>query len=243
MAEISSDFMMKLTGLLGQDKDAITKKIEGLGIDDVIGLLDATATDDTAKIKAILGKSESLDDDNSVKIEDPTKSESAEDEDKFIGNIGDDVRVGDEEGTIKIPHGPNNTVGVMIDGKLRMVKAKDVKPLKEGVLGFAPMLDLQRMQQLAGIAAPEAANDEEEESTVEMAPIMGEQPVTASNVRYITRADLMQIPVESPLPFGTLMALMNDIERSLPELKVKDAKEIRARLNQLMTKLNESRTK
>ena len=72
-------------------------------------------------------------------------------------NIGDTVSVKGEEATIKIPSAPRDTVGVMINGELKMVDKKNVRTLDEAVLGMTampglkPNNDLQRIRELAGM--------------------------------------------------------------------------------------------
>lgn len=68
----------------------------------------------------------------------------------------------DEEATIKITRGPKNTVGVNVQGELKMIDRKEIKKRRvqpkaervdEGVIGMTEMPGLRRMQQLAGIPA------------------------------------------------------------------------------------------
>lgn len=68
----------------------------------------------------------------------------------FFG-IGDKVQFGEHEVTIQIPHGPGDTVGVLLDGVLQMVNRGEIDPVNEGVLGMSLMPGLQRMRELAGI--------------------------------------------------------------------------------------------
>jgi hypothetical protein len=74
-----------------------------------------------------------------------------------IFNIGDPVAVDGEEATVKVPSGPGDTVGVLINGELKMVNKNSVHPITEGVLGMTPMPglkpsgDLQRIRELAGL--------------------------------------------------------------------------------------------
>ena len=88
------------------------------------------------KNKRILRKSTEMDEESS---------------DDSVYNIGDNVAVDGEEATVKIPRAPGNTVGVLINGELKMVDKKKVHKLDEGVLGMTDMPGLKRMQELAGI--------------------------------------------------------------------------------------------
>lgn len=65
--------------------------------------------------------------------------------------IGQDVMVGEESGTVKIPRGPNGTVGVIMNGQLEMVSETEIN-LNEGVLGaMKPVNPLFRLRELAGL--------------------------------------------------------------------------------------------
>lgn len=66
-------------------------------------------------------------------------------------SIGSEVKVGGEDGVVKIPNGPGDTVGIMIDGELEMVKNGDVDALNEAILGMSHLPGLNRMMELAGI--------------------------------------------------------------------------------------------
>lgn len=222
MTEKTSDFLMKLADLIGDDRKSVMKKIEGLDVDQMIDLLDAVNSGDASRVSDIIGQNESLDDETDGPV--VSGGDEADDETAYDATIGDEVTVNGKEGKVKIAKAPNDTVGVIIDGKLTMVKARDVKPIKEHVLGMTPMGDLRRMQELAGIASMPA-----EEMPVAMAA-----PTERPQVQVVRIEDIQ------PLSIGEIMASFVEIERSLPELKVKDAKDVRARLNQLMGKLNES---
>lgn len=65
--------------------------------------------------------------------------------------IGESVLVDGYEATVQIPHGPNGTIGVIMDGELTMVSESQVQ-LNEGVLGMTSMNPLFRLRELAGLA-------------------------------------------------------------------------------------------
>lgn len=66
--------------------------------------------------------------------------------------IGEDVMVGEVSGQIKIPHGPNGTIGVIMNGQLEMVAEHEVSRLDEGVMGMMkPVNPLFRLRELAGL--------------------------------------------------------------------------------------------
>jgi hypothetical protein len=56
---------------------------------------------------------------------------------------------------VKIPSGPNGTVGIAIDGKTKMVRATKLSKIDEAVMGGVQSLNpINRMMQLAGISVP-----------------------------------------------------------------------------------------
>lgn len=56
---------------------------------------------------------------------------------------------------IKIPSGPNGTVGIAINGKTKMVRAGKLSKIDEAVMGGVQSLNpINRMMQLAGISVP-----------------------------------------------------------------------------------------
>lgn len=58
---------------------------------------------------------------------------------------------------VQVPHGPNGTVGILLDHKLTMVPRSECKELNEHVLGMTGMPSLARMLMLAGVdTLPEA---------------------------------------------------------------------------------------
>ena len=60
-----------------------------------------------------------------------------------------------KEVEVTISCGPNSTVGIMIDGKTRMVRESKLARIEEGVMGGMQSLNpINRMMQLAGISAP-----------------------------------------------------------------------------------------
>lgn len=56
---------------------------------------------------------------------------------------------------VSIPQGPNSTVGILIQGKTRMVGEAKLTRIEEGVMGGMTQLSpINRMMQLAGISVP-----------------------------------------------------------------------------------------
>lgn len=53
---------------------------------------------------------------------------------------------------VRIQRGPHNTVGIVLNGKLKMVDKKEITHLDEHVMGMTAMPTLGRIKQLAGLA-------------------------------------------------------------------------------------------
>jgi len=190
------EFTSALEKLLGISEDEVGDLIEKLEMDQINDLITACQNDDAeAAKKAIGADTEEVEGEpelsdhelmakklfspkDKAKAEKTTKarilkkSETELGEDTDAGhsfNIGDPCAVDGEEGTVKIASAPGDTVGVMINGELKMVDKKNVHKLEEGVLGMTgmpglkPNSDLQRIRELAGLgAADEGSFDEPE---------------------------------------------------------------------------------
>ena len=56
---------------------------------------------------------------------------------------------------ISIPRGPNSCIGIIYDGKTKMVRESKLTKIDEGVMGgMTPLNPINRMMQLAGISNP-----------------------------------------------------------------------------------------
>jgi len=76
---------------------------------------------------------------------------------------GETVQFEGADCQVQIPTGPNGTVGLLIDGKVRMVRESEVSRIDEGVLGMTKVDPLYRLKELAGVksvAKPELAEDD-----------------------------------------------------------------------------------
>ena len=56
---------------------------------------------------------------------------------------------------MRIPHGPNNTVGVWFNNRLAMVPRREIKAINEHAMTMVAMPSLVRIQQLAGLNVPQ----------------------------------------------------------------------------------------
>lgn len=118
--------------------------------------------------------------------------------------IGEDVMVGEVTGQVKIPHGPNGTIGVIMNGQLEMVSETEVSHLNEGVMGMKPVNPLFRLRELAGLPRNMAEDDFEGIEVADAPEIDPEGMLAAGPVgAEPTDADVDGIgtdPVAEPMP-------------------------------------------
>lgn len=199
-----NDFITRIGKMVDADKAAILKAMETLDVDSLYKLLDALEDEDAAVVADIL-------------------SVEAKIEESYTPYVGEEVHCDGKPATVKIPKGPHETIGVIMDGNLRMVERHRVTPLSEAML--SPVGSILRMQQLAGINAPG-------EETVDI--VIDKAPVSANPL------DPQQFENRA-LEMNEVMIAFDHIARAIPDLKIRDARLLRDRLNKLMIQLNESR--
>jgi hypothetical protein len=277
------NFIAKLATLTGMNKDAVLAKLEELDVNDAMAALDAAGNGNAAEAKRLMSGTATDEDDENDKddlgadinplfqntpVESPSEETPVEDKDfgeeEIYPNVGDPVLTRDgRKGNVKIPNGPRNTVGVMIDGKLKMEKRRNLK-IEEQVMGMTGVMDLSRMRELAGMGGMMTNAGQPAASAADNAMGSLEVPSVEIEVEHAPTIDAAECPLQAvqataePLPapgsaevacndvsdcmsIDDVMSSFDQIERALPELKVKDAREIRQRVNTLMSKLNESR--
>jgi hypothetical protein len=83
------------------------------------------------------------------------KGKAMESDDRFA--IGESVVVGEQVGEVRIPHGPNGTIGVVLDGELTMVSESEVA-LNEGIVGVTQVNPILRLRELAGLPPAPISN-------------------------------------------------------------------------------------
>ncbi len=246
------NFMEGMKALLGLEDEQVEALLDELDSQSLVALADAIAKKDKLAAKRIIGSFE--DELSSLfrgkNLEPPKQNE--EDEKKkpskppkdYEFSIGDDVAIrtpktneetGEEEGdkfvsaTVYKPHAPGNTIGVKIDGKSKMVNREDVYMLKEDkleemVLGMTNMPDLGRMQQLAGIQSQAPAVEIEQ-----VAAPQNDQPAMYDREEECEMNDMAQC-----------LGALDTLENALPNIRLADVKTIRARVNGLINKMNET---
>lgn len=257
MSDQNTDVISRLSEFLSIDREEVVKRLEELDVDATMEVLDAVNNDDAERVAELMSASSNEDTESSEEQDVDELSplftktrrqkrkeaqdeapEIAEADDTYVPNIGAAVRIGDDQtdpsewqdAVVKVVRGPNDTVGVMIDGEITMVHKNEVHPIKEGVLGMTAMPAIQRMQELAGIApSPDAS------------PVQVQRVGTVATPGGV---DIQALPVATSDDVDPalcqVMTCLDDVESALGDLKVKDAKNVRARLNAMVAKLNEA---
>jgi hypothetical protein len=183
-------------------------------------------------------------------------------EEAFSPNIGDEVRINGQDGIVKVVHGPNDTTGVMIDGQTTMVKKAQVKRVKNqeavnesSMMGMSPMIDLRRMQELAGLkgaSSPLGAGRVPVDINAQEGPQEPQDAVEVT-VEPMPAPEAVAAPVAAPAPtpapapaaslpelsIDGVMTSFDQIEAALPNIALADAKTVRERINAIMAILNE----
>jgi hypothetical protein len=73
---------------------------------------------------------------------------------------GEIVEFGENKVPVHIPSGPNGTIGLLIDGKVKMVREGDITRTDEGVMGMTKIDPLYRLRELAGLRGPAIQEDD-----------------------------------------------------------------------------------
>lgn len=227
----SHDLITTIADLLHADAARVEQRMDDLDINQMLDLVDAVAMNDPARVHALMGGGM----DEAEQEETPPRRARATrarkdppvEESGYQARIGDDVLVDGKEATVKIARGPNDTVGVMIDGELTMVNKGQVRPLTEHVLGMTMLPDLKRMQELAGIAG--IATDAPEPPTA---------PGSAVEVLDVTPEPETACATETPKT--AIDAAIDQLERLLPMLRVGDYKDVAQRIQKALNVINES---
>ncbi len=95
------------------------------------------------------------------------KGRSYESIEESVYSQGESVQFEGNDCSVQIPSGPNGTVGLLIDGKVRMVRESDITRVDEGVLGMTKVDPLYRLRELAGVKASAPVVKEDDFGTVD----------------------------------------------------------------------------
>lgn len=130
---------------------------------------------------------------------------------------GEIVMFGENEVPVHIPAGPNGTIGLLVDGKVKMVREGDITRMDEGVMGMTRIDPLYRLRELAGIRGGETkvvedefeaptdplavADDFDDEVAPMAGDMMGAEPVDVS-APADGEMDLDNDPMAAPVDLG-----------------------------------------
>lgn len=220
------DFMQAMEDMLGLDEDAVEKLLDRLDADDLASLADALVNQDKARAEQVVSEADTDETVNPL-FRGDLADEGAETErrvrkvdDDYRYKLGDNVqvevtdpetgKVSHKDGTVYLPNGPNEEVGVKIQGKAKMVMRNKLNKIEETVLGMVNMPNLERMQQLAGMQP--AAPPEIEVPTAQTDPCSAAQQA---------------------------MDALDVVQTMLPNIRLADLKAIRQRILNLQTSMNE----
>jgi hypothetical protein len=143
---------------------------------------------------------------------------------------GDAVTVDGQPGVVKIPRSGNGKIGVLVNGKLRMVDAVDDATVNEA-MAFP---DLSRILALAGVSTAPAV------SVVASAKTTAPEPSCEVGAYNPTKCTAEQAANQGDDVMMTLMATLADAESMIPKIRMADAGTVRQKINAMMGKLNES---
>jgi len=226
------DFVTDLANLLSLEAKDIDVVVKHLGFDEIIDLIDAAQNKDKKRAARILGIREDSRElsgisdllasfEKDTKLRKESRMGSSKDARRYMPNINDKVIVNGERGTVKIPNGPNGTIGVMIDGELTMAKRSEVRPLRESTLGMTTIPSLERMRELAGITTCSEPSQK--------------LPTPA--------VDVDSECSDEECPLAAIQDAFDTIEKNIGNLKIRDGKIVRDRANRILMRLNESATR
>ncbi|CAM6054958.1 unnamed protein product [Sphagnum tenellum] len=251
MSEIDpndADFIDNMKRLIGINAKGIEELLPKFDSDALIELAAAVTNRDKKEVMRLLKvgrqKTYTMSEDRLVGRIRKEKQPLMDSDSDLILNVGDPVRItyddGDhEDGTIKIPKAPGDTVGVMIGGSLEMVHRRDVSKVTEGVLGMTgmPSIALRRMQELAGIA-PEG--EPSGMMGVEITP--GELGMDRPGNGMSGDVEIESIPANNDMDAcgASALSLLDKLSGMLPNLRLADIKAVRKRINDITLQMNES---
>lgn len=212
--ERDANLVKAVAAATGLDSEKAAEAISNLDMDGAISLVDAASHDDAEKIVDIL---------KTRKVE-------------TTFGIGDEVKVAIRgkdgkrttvDGVVKVPEGPGETMGVLIDGGMKMVKKKNVK-LAEGVLGMTGMPGLNRLKELAGMVQGMPEIVSAPQATVE---------IQSEVVPAVTATPVQAAPCDATDPCAVIMSALDQIEANMPEVRVGDYKRISDRLSAVQNRI------
>lgn len=243
LCEDDQGIVSTVAGLLKIKPDEANKRIAALDIDDALALIDAVADFNAKKIRALLDQ----------------------EEDHVPFGVGEDADVNGEEAVVAEPDGPSDTIGVLINGEMKMVDKDDVRPLEEAVLGVSRMPGLRQMMELAfQLPTGEDKSDDEDEkedteeadeaSATDEPEVEAEAKATDDETSGQKTGFPQQEPTENPGDIANsvstepetqsclsrIESALGEIESAMPELKVSEYKRVADRLTRIQNSIFEA---
>jgi hypothetical protein len=240
-SDTDTDFLDRMHALFDMDEkhvEALLDKLDDIQLSD---LTDAVANSDKKAARRIIDLIEPDEEENvnalfrgknlvskkkkRLKPSDGKETQYAFGDDVSVTFRDKNGRIRHKTGTVSKTEGPQNTnsVVVSIEGKDKVIPKDKVARLAEGVLGMTNVPDLTRMQQLAGIqpqVQPEA----------QVQAIAVEEVPAGSTGEEVDQND----------PLCQAMCALETLEGVLPNIRLCDIKDVRARIVALQTMMNES---
>lgn len=238
-SDTDTDFLDRMHALFGMDDKQVEALLDKLNDTQLSDLTDAVANSDKKAARRIIDLTEPDEEENvnalfrgknlgakkkrRLKPSDGKETQYAFGDDVDIKFKDKNGRIRHKTGTVSKTEGPENTdsVVVSIEGKDKVIPKDKVARLAEGVLGMTNMPELTRMQQLAGI-----------------------QPQIQPQAQMIA---VQEVPDETANleadqndPLCQAMCALETLESVLPNIRLCDIKDVRARIVALQTMMNES---
>lgn len=122
---------------------------------------------------------------------------------------------------VTIPRGPNNTVGIKLNGVVSMVERSQLKHLDEHVMGMTAMPSLGRIQQLAGIpfAQPSHTAPAHEEFTEDATDRVDHERAVACMNKLIRSVSLIKQLMERNPDYEAALLHCEQAQKRLVNLK------------------------
>lgn len=235
-------FVAKLAALLGKETEDVSQMIGNLSIDELMAVISATEEGDSEKVSELMA--DQLQDTDSSDFKPSTEQSPEKSSNDFKPNeepvvdedvenikeytVGEKLKYKGHDAIVKIPKGPSGTIGLMIDGDLKMIKKSKLDNDLTESTGF----DLSRLRQLSGLQNLFSAGNTPEE----------EQP-SMNSFCDVVSAGQVAMPDEDCVesPAIKVMAAFDTILDNICAVSIGDAKNIRAKIAEISAKLYESR--
>lgn len=256
-SDYDKDFATSIRELIDIAPEDVATRLEMLDSDEILALMDAVTKKDRGRTGAIINKAKGAADkrlasvlggDTETPADKPTTKQ--ESDTGVTYSIGDKVTVGDKEGTIRIPTGPHDTIGVVIDGKVKMVDRQKVRRMDEcedvtGTGGFR-LDDLLAAAGLKPYPLTHEVVDEPTYATADRLRSLAGLPATPQAAAETGMTNTVYLEVKPTIdPEEAAQAALSAIQtlaEVLPHIRLADLKVIRANIVATLNAMNENAT-